>query len=256
MKTDWKKIIHKDVDWLEIDVTFSHIITRSFYEGGRSWFESTCTHKEFLDGKLQLGIKMDFGEDVLNEVIASVKEAPNYPPFQREKEKMLIRKFFLEQIPRDTSMKKILKHKDTEDGNLNLSNAGSGNILLKSDNFKLILEFDGPCLENINGEKFPFKLKGYIQAVVELNDFFYIVHSNNFAVVSPEGEIISDTYFYKLDPKLPLDPLNHLFDYRFSIDNVYKNKNMIFFRYIWDRNYYKPGLIKYELKLGLTGRWE
>ncbi|NVM04356.1 MAG: hypothetical protein HWN67_18670 [Candidatus Helarchaeota archaeon] len=256
MKTDWKKIINKDIDWLELDVTFNQVTIRSFFEGGRSWTENICNHKEFLDGKLQLSIKMDFGEDILNEVVSSVKEAPNYHPFQKEKEKMLIRKFFLEQIPKDNTLKNIQKHKNTINGNSNLSNIEDGKILLKSDNLILGLDLDGHYLENIKGVRFPFKLKGYFQAIVELHDFFYIVHSNNFAVISPEGEIFFDTYNYKLDPKLPLEPNNHLFDYKFSINNVYKHKNTIFFSYNWDRNYYKPGLIKYELELGLTCKWE
>ncbi|MFX1451298.1 MAG: hypothetical protein ACFFCM_10675 [Promethearchaeota archaeon] len=256
MKTDWKKVIIQDVDWLEITVTFNHVTIRSFFEGGRSWSEWVCTHKEFLDGKLKLNIKMDFGEDILNEVISSVKEAPNYIPFQKEKEKLLIRKFFLEKIPLDRSLRGKKKHKDTEDGALNYDKAGDGNILLKSDNLNFCLNFEGAFIENKNGERFNIKLKGYLQALVELNDFFYVVHSNNFAAISPDGEIIFDTYNYKLEPTLPLEPFNHLFDIQLSIKNVYKNKNTIFFSYYWDKNYYKPGLIKYELNLGLTGRWE
>jgi hypothetical protein len=252
MKTSWRKGKVQDAHWTDIDLTFGHIIIRNWIEGGRSRFEVKCTHEEFLKGELQSTIESDFGKEVLKEIIAAVKEAPSHPPFQEEKEKMLIRKFFIESIPKANNLRGLDKSEYTINGMDNLGTVKTG---LKSNKVTLYDTKTETYLKDAKGKKVPVQLKGILQSVVHLADFFYIVHTDNFCVISPEGEIVFDTYSYKLAPNLPLNYQNRLFNYFFSFRNVYRFKDIIFVKYYWDMNLYKPGLIRYELRKGFTGRW-
>ncbi|MHA1293434.1 MAG: hypothetical protein ACTSR3_07880 [Candidatus Helarchaeota archaeon] len=254
MKTSWIKGKIQNASWDEVTITYGQVIVINWIEGGRSRFEKSCRHEEFLEGKMQLDIKQTFGDAVLKEVIENVKLAIQYPPFQKEKEKFLIRKFFLESIPEDRSLIKLEKDKETLSGFHNLERIRDEKVGLKSDSITFFDTNKGSYLKTKDNKEIKVEFKGILGSVVELNDFFYIVHSDNFCVVSPEGDIIFDTYPLKLYPTKPLDFENHLFNFYFSIRNVYRNKNIIFFKYFWDKNYYPPGYVRYEVHRGLVGR--
>ncbi|NVM04358.1 MAG: hypothetical protein HWN67_18680 [Candidatus Helarchaeota archaeon] len=213
------------------------------------------SYKEFLNGRYQDLILESFGQKILDEVInlVNLSKAGKVPEFHENKRKILEKKFFIESIPLDESLKDLddmNKHPETISGFEAYGNAGGYKTIVKSDNLTLFVNSQKGYLENIEGKRINFKLKGHCSGVVELHDHFFVIHSDNFAVITPKGEIIFDTWDIKFDPT------EHMFGYGVRLSSVCKNKETIFFRYSFFNSDYPPGLIKFELNKGFTGRWE
>jgi len=252
LKTSWVKTDGRRTDY--IDIHYNEVVVGNHYGSGMTDNAGTCSHEEFLAGRFQDLILNSFGQKILNEIIDVVKLAKEgkIPEFQMRKEKKLEKKFFLESIPIDESLKDLDNqniHPETISGYSNYGNKGNKSVI-KSNKVKFVATKLKGYIENEKGEKMQFKLQGYLSGVVELNDYFYITYDDNFAVISPEGEFIFDTHNIKFDKESPM------FGYDVRISNVYRNGNMIFFKYSYFDRPYLDGLIKYDLKKGFIGRWE
>ncbi len=253
LKTSWEK---KDGRLTEyVYVTYKEVVVGHNYGTGMSDMAGAASYKEFLNGRFQDLILETFGQKILDEVINVVKLSMKgkLPEFQNRKREVLEKRFFIETIPLDESLKdldNLDKNPETISGYKAYGNAGGYKTIVKSDNLTLVVDSQKGYLEDRNGKCIHFTLNGHCSGVVELEDYFYIIHSDNFAVISPQGEVIFDTWNIKFDPT------EHMFGYGVRISNVFKNKKTIFFRYRFFNLDYPPGLIKFELKKGFTGRWE
>lgn len=255
MKTSWE---HKEGMHTEyIYVNYNEVVVGDHWGSGLTDNAGACSHEEFLTGRYQDLILERFGQEILDEVILAVKNANRNPEFQKKKKEILERKYFLDTIPLDESLKGLDKHPKTISGYMNYGNAGGYKTIVKSDNLTMFIESQDGYLESYKKKRIYFTLEGHCSGAVELHDYFYIVYNDNFAVISPTANIIFDTHNLKFDlTKAGFDPSNMMFGYTVRISNVYRHKEIIFIRCRFFNNDYNPNLIKFDLKKGLCGRWE
>ncbi|MFX1451300.1 MAG: hypothetical protein ACFFCM_10685 [Promethearchaeota archaeon] len=193
MKTSWEKKDGRRTEY--VYVNYKEVIVGSHYGTGMSDNAGAASYQEFLNGRFQNLILESFGQAVLDEIInvVNLSIAGKIPEFQEKKQEVLEKRYFLESIPIDESLKELddlKKHPETISGYKVYGNAGGYKTILKSDNLTLFVSGQKGYIEVKGGKRFQFKLKGHCSGVVELHDYFYVHHSDNFAVITPEGEII------------------------------------------------------------------
>jgi hypothetical protein len=247
-QTYWEKSKNNSVDFIQVnhnEVVIGSYIKTSSQGGGAN----SCSHEEFLNGKFHKHIKNYFRSKILNEVIDTVKNANKNPRFQKKIEKTNKRYDFIHSIPVDTGLKNLDKHTETVNGHDNYCNAGNYKTTIKSGNVTLHTKINNNYIESKRGYKTKVEIPGICNSVVEKRDYFFVVSNHNFFVISPKGELIYSTPDYD-------DIDNCIFGTQVRIQRVYKNNEIIFFRYTWFSKEHASGFIKYEIDKGLTGRWE
>jgi hypothetical protein len=219
------------------------------YMPGGQYDGSSCTHEAFLQGGLHHLILNHFGSEVLAEVIKAVKAAQTHPPFQAKRNKLASLRAYLDRIPLDPPLAGLDQHPETVKGWFCYGNAGGYKTVVQSDTVTLTVEQAAGFVARNDGQGSPhvreFRFDGWAEEVVELRDHFYLVVSQDYAVVDPNGRILED-------------PREHqgILGGDLRIQHVYRHKDIICFSYQWMRRQYPNGLLRYEVGKGFTGRWE
>ena len=245
MKTSWEKTEGKRTEY--IDVHYHEVVVGHHYGTGMSDIAGACSHKEFIEGRFHSLIVERFGEDVLDEVIFAVNNSYKNSEHNKHRDEDQRILSFFNSIPTDPSLEGLISQPDTENGHDNIGNAGGKKTILKNEKATFTFTSTRGYIEPAGKEKISIKFNGYGESSVMLNDHFFLL-SDDFVVISPEGEILFTTY----EPDRDIA----FFGSTIRMGWVYKNKDIIFFSYRWFNNNYPRGIIKYQLEEGLTGRWE
>ncbi|NHI92924.1 MAG: hypothetical protein EAX96_10520 [Candidatus Lokiarchaeota archaeon] len=250
MKTSWEKREGKKINYL--DVTRTEVVVGHHYGGGMSDIAGSCSHKEFLEGRFQNLILERFGEAVLKEALRAVKKASIYPPFLMQKKEIKQRLEFLEAISLDETLKKKYCEPDLINGFSNYGNQGQYKTLIKSDSVTLFYEGARGYVQKISQQQVPIELPGHASAVIELNDYFYIVVDQNLVVLNPEGQIVYNSTQEHIKENIHVS----IFGSYLRINNIFRWGETVFISYWWFNREFNDGLLKFELGKGFTRRYE
>lgn len=244
MKTNWET--GKGGLVYYVTVTAFELVAGSHAGSGHTDNAASCSHAEFLQGKLHDFVLANFGEAVLREVKTAVSAAATHPPFVAQHAQVAQLRTFLDQIPLDESLAGLDKHPETENGFRNYGNAGGYKTVVPSDNVVLTVERDsgdiGPKFGR-RGPTFAVKLPGHASAVVAWQDHFFLVVSNSYTVLDPRGRHLHTSHQPDFGTLL-------------RITNVYKRQERIFFAYRWFHQNYPDGFLQFQVGRGFTGRME
>lgn len=80
--TNWEVTRGRQVCYAQ--VTAREVIVGSHYGSGHTDSAGACSHAEFLAGRFQDLVRSDLGETTLQEMIATVRAAPENPAFAAE----------------------------------------------------------------------------------------------------------------------------------------------------------------------------
>lgn len=247
MKTSWIKSEGRRTDY--IDVHYNEVVVGYNYGTGMTDNAGACTHKEFLGGRFNGLILERFGQNILSEVIATVKASPNLEEHNKKRAKIKKIKDYIYSIPIDKSLRNLIKNQKTINGFLIYGNQGHYKSFIESDTTTLFYKSTKATITNkVDNKKFEIEFSFHASSCVELNDYYYIIGNDNLHVLSPQGIFVFTTENV-IEEKL--------FGYEVRISNVFRYDTTIFFSYwAFDDEFIPKGLIRYELGEGLTGRVE
>ena len=243
MKTSWETKDGKRTSYVHVE-TYK-VIVGEHYGSGHIDNAGTCTHAEFLKGRYQDEILAAFGRTTLNEVIAAVENADKNPHFKATKDRVDRNLAYIMAVPEAPELERIHRHSETENGYFQYGNAGGYKTELESTNVTLFVESRDGFIADATGRRHPFQLKGHCSAVVERLDHFFLIHSDHFAEIGPDGNILFDTRS---------GPTEAIFGDDLRLKNCYRNEDTIFVAYWWFGGMHPDGLLRYESGAGFTGR--
>ncbi len=191
MKTSWERYEGRRHEY--IHVNYNEIVVGHDYGTGMSDTAGCCSHQDFLNSQFQGLIEGRFGKGVLGDLIHAVKHSGENPDFISKKKHLKHLKDFIDSIPIDYSMKTLENNPKNENGYFNYGNAGGFKSIVKSDSRTLVESDKVKYIGMEDGEKLFFNLPGICSSIVELNDYFFVVHSDNFSVISPQGKVLFTT---------------------------------------------------------------
>lgn len=214
---------------------------------------SSCSFDEFLHHqRFHDVITNYFGSEALKNIISNVQNIQLIPSLSQQRQRIQNIMANLLEIPIDPTLTILHRSPTTLSGSSNYGNAGfdSGYITHISGQTRQleIKASQGNIVPfNPNLEPIPVTIKGNCEGGVSFDDCFFILNSQNFCVISAEGLVVFDT--------------NTLREFEWGstlrIGDVYLAGQTVFFQYRWFDSYDgKPGLIRYEINKGFTGRAE
>ncbi len=238
----WERKEGKNTHFIVVD----HLKVTIGIEGEQRYVggAASCSYTKFLAGRFHTQISNTFNEKILNEVIASVKNAENNPVFAKERRKIHPLQNALSTIPLDATLAGWVGHSDLERGSKNYGNAGHYKTILRSDTLTMTVEKQkGFLVPNQGGEKIDFTLSGngFAASAIAYQDYFYLVFGSDYAIISPNGKVL----------KKELD----IFGETLRINSVFQGDNVVFYAYSWFQSEYPRGWLRYEIGEGFTGRW-
>lgn len=191
MKTSWEHRSGKRTEY--VYVNYNEVVVGHHYGTGMSDIAGACSHKVFLKGEHHGLIVERFGEEALEEVIFAVKYSYKNPEHNKHRDEDQRILSFFNSIPMDPSLECLIDHPDTENGHDNIGNAGGKKTILKNERATFSFTSTRGYIEPTGKEKIIIKFNGYGESSVMLNDHFFLL-SDDFVVISPEGEILFTTY--------------------------------------------------------------
>lgn len=225
-----------------IRINHWQVIVGSHAGSGHTDNASACEYEAFLNGRFHSHILTHFDEAVLTAVIAAVQNAQTYPPFIARRKKTAAAHAFLERVPIDPALADLPRHPDTENGFYNYGNGGGYKTILRSDSVTLTVERnEGFVVKNEGGEKRPFTLPGHASSAVALHDHFYLVVSDAYAIITPDGTVLTQE--------------RDTFGTFLRINAVYRREDTICFGYFWLQGEHPRGWLRYVLGVGFNGRY-
>lgn len=248
LQTSWERKKGEITHYIRINHLF--VIIGSHAGSGHTDNAGTCSHEDFLNDSLrgrqfQASIQREFGDDLLTAVIAAVQSAKTNPAFIAKHKKSNAALAMLERIPLDPALADLPTHPDTENGGYNYGNGGGYKTVLRSDTVTFTVERNEGVVTDANGEKRPFILPGHASDAVALHDHLYIVVSDDYAVIGPDGSLLT-----------PETGQSSVFGTFLRISSVYRRNETVCFRYFWLQGEHPQGWLRYELGVGFNGRWQ
>ena len=242
MKTSWETYTNGTTHYIQINA--QELVVGSHSGSGHTDNAGAVRHAEFLQGQYHDLIRTQFGPEVLAEVIEAVHAAATHPPFLTQREHQAKLHAFLDAIPLDPTLNDLARWPDTEHGYGHYGNAGGYKTIVHSDTLTLTTERDQAILETtVSGDTIAtLKLPGHISDVVALVDHFYLLVSNNMAVIAPDGSLAAA-------------PDSAIFGSELRLGRLHRHNNTIVYQYHWLQAPYGQGLLRYEIGQGFTGRW-
>jgi hypothetical protein len=247
LRTSWERQDDRITHYIRI--THWQVIVGSHAGSGHTDNASACGYDEFVDGRFHTHILAHFDEGVLTAVLAAVQAAQTYPPFIAKRDKTAVAHAFLESIPIDPTLADFPRHPDTENGATNYGNGGGYKTILRSDTVTLTVERnEGFVMPNEGSEKQAlrhssvqaFTLPGHASSTVALHDHFYLVVSDAYAIVTPDGAVLTQE--------------RPIFGTFLRINAVYRLEDTVCFGYFWLRGEHPRGWLRYVLGVGFNGR--
>ncbi len=224
-----------------IRITHGQVIVGSHAGSGHTDNASACGYDAFVDGRFHSHILTYFDEATLTAVLAAVQAAQTYPPFIAKRNKTAVAHAYLESIPIDPTLADLPRHPDTENGATNYGNGGGYKTILRSDTVTLTVERnEGFVMPNEGVEKRAFTLPGHASSAVALHDHFYLVVSDAYAIITPDGTVLTQE--------------RPIFGTFLRINAVYRRGETICFGYFWLQGEHPRGWLRYVLGVGFNGR--
>ncbi|MBP7999463.1 MAG: DHH family phosphoesterase [Chloroflexi bacterium] len=242
MKTSWETNNNGTTRYIHINA--QEVVVGSHSGSGHTDNAGAVLHADFLQGQYHNLIQREFGPDVLAEVIEAVHAAATHPPFVAQREHQAKLHTFLDAIPIDPHLNALPRWPDTEHGYRHYGNAGGYKTIVHSDTLTLTTEKQQAILEHTaTGEIIAsLVLPGHISDVVPLADHFYLLVSDDMAVIAPDGSLAAA-------------PGSGLFGAELRLGRVYRHGTTIAYNYHWLGAPYGRGLLRYQVGQGFTGRW-
>ena len=238
LQTIWERSDNTVTHYIRLD--HSQVVVGSHSSSGQTDNASACSYDEFLNGRFHTHIITYFDQKVLSDVIDSVNAAESYAPFVAKREERHAANTLLGHIPMDDTLAELVNASDTEKGFRNYGNAGGYKTILRSDTVTLTVERNkGFVMSNDGGEPYPFTLPGHASSVVALRDHFYLVVSDDYAVITPQGVVLENEL--------------SLFGSFLRINAVFRYADTICYGYYWFRGDAPRGWLRYELGVGFNG---
>ena len=239
LQTNWERQDGRVTHYIRI--RHWQVIVGSHAGSGHTDNASACEYEVFLNGRFHPHILAHFDKAVLTAVIAAVQFAQTYPSFIAKRDKTAAAYAFLERIPIAPTLADLPRHPDTENGATNYGNGGGYKTILHSDTVTLTVErHEGFVMANEGGEKRPFTLPGHASSAVALQDHFYLVVSDAYAIITPDGTVLTQE--------------RNIFGTFLRINAVYRREGTICFGYFWLEGEHPRGWLRYELGVGFNGR--
>ena len=141
LTTHWERQAHGRTHYIWVD---PYYVEWGSHSGtGQSDASQRILHEQFLDGEYQDGIAKEFGKDVLQEVVHTVRHGREVPRFASEWRAAKTRLEFWKSIPTDTTLA-ALGAKPADDGSRYYCNVrhkdGSDETVIKAEDVELQLE--------------------------------------------------------------------------------------------------------------------
>ncbi len=156
---------------------------------------------------------------------------------------------YLLRLPEAPELARVHRAKETVNGYFNYGNAGGYKTELASDSRTIQFESTMGAVVTGDGRTFPFQLPGHCSAVVERADHFYLIHSDQFAEISPEASILFDSS--------TAPATAGIFGGALRLKNCYRHQQTIFTAYWWVGGApYPGGLLRFDSGRGFTARWQ
>ncbi len=239
LRTSWERQDDRITHYIRI--THWQVIVGSHAGSGHTDNASACGYDEFVNGRFHSHILTYFDEGVLTAVLAAVQAAQTYPPFIAKRNKTAAAHAFLESIPIDPALADLPRQPDTENGATNYGNGRGYKTILRSDTVTLTVErSEGFVMPNKGGEKQAFSLPGHASSAVALHDHFYLVVSDAYAIITPDGTVMTQE--------------RSIFGTFLRINAVYRRGETICFGYFWLQGEHPRGWLRYVLGVGFNGR--
>jgi|GEM_PF-2677522 len=193
MKTTWKRSEGSATHIIQI--TAEDIIIATEYPNPHAGGGGTsCIYEEFLAGMHHALITDLFSQEILQEVISSVKGAGKYDRFIEQRKETGVRKKFIQALLVDRSIEKLLKNPELINGFTFYGNAGGYNTEYRTGSLRFFKGEEESYIENAGTQKkYPFNIPGYCVSVVELEEKFFMVAGDNFWVINNRGTILYTT---------------------------------------------------------------
>ncbi len=241
--THWQNQEGDTTHYIWID--YSQVIVGSHHGNAQTSNVSVCSYNDFVKGCFHAHILSYFNSEVLNEVLYALQYAENDSTFSAKRRSIKLADDILYRIPFDISLADLRNHPDTENGAHNYGNSGGYKTIVCSDTAILSVERDEGFVITGEGKKKAFNLSAYASSVVALNDYFYLVVSDDYMIIDPDGCVLKKAAFD-----------THIFGEFLRLNSVRKLANIICFDYFWLEENKPRGWLKYELGVGFTGRWQ
>jgi hypothetical protein len=204
---------------------------------GHGELAGSCSHEEFLTGRLQDLVLRDFGPEILAEVLTRVRNAPDQAELRAERDRLKRMQHFLAAIPLDPTLQNLDQDPSTITGKV--TGVRSASISLVIDGLGGHVQPDDEP-----DRQHPFRLIGDAYGAVERDDCFYLAAGHGYAVIGPQGQLLDAS-----DPEL--------FGTELRIRRVYRHHDRILFRWALALPpHYPKGLLAYALGKGFSGRWQ
>jgi hypothetical protein len=225
-----------------IQITATRLLVGSHSDSGQSDSAVSVTHEEFLEGKYQDLIRSNFGSTTLAEVIDSIHNVSEYPPFVKAIELNRSRRKFLGDLPQKPDLCLLLESTTAQRGCRNYGNAGGYKTVVQGGEGILTIESShGSIHYPKDGTEYPLALNGHCSSAVGIHDHYYVVHSHDFAEISPRGEILFDTK----------DLTDSIFGPGFRLIRILEQDGTIAIHYAWESTF---GLLEYQPGKGFIAR--
>ncbi|MCP4130800.1 MAG: hypothetical protein GY754_07445 [bacterium] len=254
MKTSWERSEGSKNCYVYINA--NEVVIGSHYGSGHSDNATSCSYSDFLAGKHHGLVLDDFGNEILHEITAYVKKAANFGPFNKQREKADILKKFIYDIPKNSSIKKMINSSSLINGFKYYGNAGGYNTELKTAEYRFFVDCSNPS--HIRGsithlrtrDTYHFSLVGYCSSVVLLKNNFYIVCLDNFSVLNSKGVHLYSTSL------LEDENGEKIFGEELRVSRTLRYKNAILVQCWWVSADDPDVYLKFDIKKKrFTGRW-
>lgn len=238
--TGWERKDGQVTHYIHID--YRSVVIGSHMESGHTDNASSCGYDAFLGGHFHDHIRNYFNDSVLNAVVESVKNAAQYPAFVQKNKLIEAAVEALEQIPLDPTIGNIFQAAATEKGSKNYGNMGGYKTEVHSRTRRITIErSSGMLIPADGGKPIPIEFPGHASGVVASQDHFFVVVNDDFVVVTPNGDIRPNEMT--------------IFGSDIRIEHVYRRDDVVCFGYRWFDGSYPPGLLRYDIRKGVVGRW-
>ena len=241
LKTNWERKQGRVTYYIQLD--HHQVIIGEHVGSGHSDNASACSYTDFLKGRFQDHILSYFDQDVLNDVITAVLVAPDYGPYVDKRNTIAAAYTILKNIPLNPALADLPTDPNTEKGSKNYGNAGGYKTIVSSSTLTMTVERDqGFLAPNTGGEVIPFQLSGHASHAVALQDMFFLVVSDDYAIINAKGVLLPKEY--------------NIFGSFLRINTVFRRQDMVCFGYAWFHGSHQNGWLQYQCGEGFIGRWE